>query len=300
MSNIIRINLFMLLAGLFLLVPCSETAQSSPQNIRIGLVPERNIFDQYDRYLTLLEYITAKTGIGFEISVFTSYGDIISRFEKDNLDGAFFGSFTGVLAHERLDVVSIARPVGLNGESTYHGHIFVRKDSGIKSVKDMKGKVMAFVSRANLCGHIFALAYFRENGIPDIDSFLKEYYFTGGHDAVVRDVFDKRADVGVVKKTVYDLLIESNPRMMSELVILAESSEFPKHGLFFKEDLDGDVKRRIKETLINMDKYPNGRKVLKEFGALKFIRADMHNDYKSVFEAIKKAGIDLDTFDLSK
>jgi ABC-type phosphate/phosphonate transport system substrate-binding protein len=84
--------------------------------------------------------------------------------------------------------------------------------------------------------------------------------------------------------------------MMSELVILAESDEFPKHGLFLSKDLDQDVKRRIKEVLMNMDKDSKGISVLKEFGALKFIEADIHNDYKTVFELIQKAGIDLETF----
>ena len=264
------------------------------------MTAERNIFDQYDRYISLSKYISAKIGIGVEISVFTSYGEVINDFNEKKLDGAFFGSFTGVLANTRLNVEPIVRPVGLNGESTYHGHIFVRKDSGIKNVKDMKGKGVAFVDRANLCGYIFALAYFKENGVADIDTFFKEYYFTGGHDAVVRDVFNKRVDVGVAKKIVYDLLIKSDPLMDSELVILAESSEFPKHGLFLKKDFDGDLKRRIKSTLMEMDKDPNGRRVLNEFGALKFIGADISNDYKSVFEVIKKAGIDLETFSISK
>ena len=163
----------------------------------------------------------------------------------------------------------------------------------------MKGKVMAFIDRANTCGYIFPLAYFRENGISDIDAFLKEYYFTGGHDAVVEDVLTKRADVGVVKNTVFDLLMESNPRVRSELMIIAESSEFPTHGLFLRRDFNADVRRGLTEALLSMDKSPKGREVLKEFRALKFIEADMHNDYKSVYEIINKAGIDLDTYDFN-
>ena len=89
MSNIIRITLLMFFAVLFLFVSRSETAQSSQQKIRIGLVPERNIFDQYDRYITLSEYIKAMTGIEVELSVFTSYGDIIDSFAKKILAAHF-------------------------------------------------------------------------------------------------------------------------------------------------------------------------------------------------------------------
>ena len=48
------------------------------------------------------------------------------------MDGSFFGSFTGAMAIEKLGVEPIARPVNLDGTSTYKGYIFVRKDSGIK------------------------------------------------------------------------------------------------------------------------------------------------------------------------
>ncbi len=56
------------------------------------------------------------------------------------MDGAFLGSFTYALAHAKLGLEVIARPELVDGTSTYHGLIFVRKDSGIKTIKDMKGK----------------------------------------------------------------------------------------------------------------------------------------------------------------
>jgi phosphonate transport system substrate-binding protein len=88
------------------------------------------------------------------------YGNIIENFTAARLDGAFFGSFTGTLAIQRLNVEPIARPLWVDGKSTYHGHIFVRKDSGIRTVEDMRGKRMAFVERATTAGYIFPLAGF--------------------------------------------------------------------------------------------------------------------------------------------
>lgn len=51
----------------------------------------------------------------------------------ERLDGAFFGSFTHVLAHAKLGVEVLARPEGEDGSSTCCGLPVTRKDGGIRS-----------------------------------------------------------------------------------------------------------------------------------------------------------------------
>ena len=189
---------------------CSETEITLPpekkkpeKSIVIGLIPERNIFEQMERYKPLAGYISDKIGVNVELKVLTRYGNIIDNFVSLGLDGAFMGSFTYTLAHVKLGVEPIARPENIDGTSTYYGLIFVRKDSGIKTAKDMKGKVFAFVDKATTAGHLLPLAFFKENGIKDYKTYLKETYFTGTHDDAIYDVLDKRADIGAAKNTIY-------------------------------------------------------------------------------------------------
>jgi phosphonate transport system substrate-binding protein len=89
----------------------------------------------------------------------------IDNFRSGGMDGAFFGSFTYALAHAKLGVEVLARPVGFDNTSTDHGLIFVRKDSGIRNVRHMKGKRFAYVDKATTAGYIFPHEYFREYGI---------------------------------------------------------------------------------------------------------------------------------------
>ena len=137
------------------------------------------------------------------------------------MDGAFFGSFTGAMAIQKLGVEPIVRPVNLDGSSTYHGYIFVRKDSGIKTVQDMKGKKMAFVEKATTAGYVFPVAYLKEQGVTNLKTFFSEYYFAGSHDAAIQAVLDKHADIGAAKHSIYDRLRASDPRIDKELLILA-------------------------------------------------------------------------------
>jgi len=272
-----------------------------PQNtqrqiIRIGLIPEHNLFDQKKRYEPLATYILKKTGIKIELKILSRYGNIINDFDTLDLDGAFFGSFIGALAHRKLNVEAIARPEWIDGTSTYHGLIFVRKDSGISNGADMKGKRFVFVDKATTAGWLLPMYYFKTHGIDDYLSSFKETYFAGTHEGAIYDVLEKRADIGAAKNTVFYRLAAADPRITDELRILAESPKVPANGLCFRSDLDGPMKREIKETLLNMNQDKEGREVLKGFGAARFIETT-EKDFSPVFEYAAQIGLDLKNYD---
>jgi phosphonate transport system substrate-binding protein len=262
----------------------------------IGLIPERNIFEQMERYEPLAEYLSEKIGINIKLTILTRYGNIIDNFVSLGLDGAFFGSFTYTLAHAKLGVIPVARPQSVDGTSTYYGMIFVRRDSGIKTAKDMQGKTFAFVDKATTAGHLLPLAYFKANGIKDYKTYLKETYFTGTHDDAIYDVLDKKADIGAAKNTVYYKLAQIDNRILQDLLILERSPDVPENGLAVRKDLDVSVKNKMKEALLNMVDNADGRKVLKEFGAKRFI--DTTNDeYSGVYNYLKEIELDIATYD---
>jgi phosphonate transport system substrate-binding protein len=180
---------------------------------------EQNIFKQMERYEPLAGYLSKKINLTIHLTILPRYGNIIDNFVSTGMDGAFFGSFTYVLAHEKLGVEVIARPVNLNGTSTYYGLIFVRRDSGIKSISQMKGKRFAFVDMSTTAGYLLPLAYFKENG-KNYRTFLKESYFAGTHEDAILDVLNKKADIGAAKNTVFEKLAKEDKRILLELEIL--------------------------------------------------------------------------------
>ena len=266
------------------------------RTIRVGLIPEQDLFEQKKRYQPVADYLSKKVGVKVEICVLSRYGNILDNFVSNRLDGAFFGSFTGALALRKLGVEALARPEHPDGTSTYHGLLFVRKDSGIASGVEMKGKRFAFVDKATTAGYLLPLYYFKMQGISDHRSWLRETYFAGTHEASIYDVLEKRADVGAAKNTVFARLASRDPRISAELMILARSPDVPENGLCVREDLGDPLKRTVKETLLKMDHDEEGREVLRGFGARRFI-ATIEEDYAVVFDFAAKIGLDLETYD---
>ncbi len=262
----------------------------------IGLIPEHNIFKQLERYEPLAGYLAKKIGTKIKLKLLTRYGNIVDNFVSLGLDAAFFGSFTYALAHAKIGVQAIARPENNLGVSTYHGLIFVRKDSGIVSAKDMKGKTFAFVDKATTAGYILPLAYFKKNEIEDYKTFFKETYFTGTHEDAIYDVLNKKADIGAAKNTVFFRISVDDSRVTQELNIIARSPDVPENGLAVRKHMNKSLKVKLKQALLTMHQDPAGIKILRDFGAQRFI-ATTNKDYTNVYLYAHLIGLDLRTYD---
>jgi phosphonate transport system substrate-binding protein len=283
---------------LSVLTGCTKT-DTTPQKktsgervLAIGLVPEQNIFNQMERYQPLADYLSDRVGVKIELRVLAHYGNVIDDFSSLQLDGAFFGSFTYALAHAKLKLEVLARPEYLDGTSTYHGLLFVRRDSGIRTAADMRGKRFVFVDKATTAGYLLPLAYFEEHGIKNYKTYFRETYFAGTHGDAIYDVLNKRADIGAAKNTVYERMAKTDRRIANELIVLERSPKVPENGLAVRNDLDDSIKRKLKDVLLAMDNDPEGRTVLKNFGARRFIET-LDKDYKPVYDYARKIGLDL-------
>jgi len=265
------------------------------KTLQIGLTPEHNIFKQVRRYEPLADYLSKKTGVRVALKVLTYRGNVIDNFQSLNLDGAFFGSFGYLLAHAKLGVVALARPEYPDGSSSYHGVLFARKDSGIRTVRQMRGKRLALVARATTAGYLFPAVFFKRAGVPDPATFFREVYYAGSHEGTIDDVLDGKADVGVSKNTVYERFAAGNPRIARDLVVLETSNDVPENALALRKDIEEPVKRKLVDALIAMHADPEGAKVLEAFGARRFIAAT-DADYLPVMTYAKELGIDLANF----
>lgn len=298
--------IFLLFCFFFVLAGgCSDQNESPPPSpkegfstntLRIGLIPEHDIFSQKNRYEPLADYLSKKLGVRIELQILSRYGNIIDNFVSNRLDGAFFGSFTGAMAIRKLGVTPVARPEYPDGSSTYYGLIFVRKDSNIKTCQDMKGKRFAFVDKATTAGWLLPIHYFTDCGISDYHRWFRETYFAGTHEDVIYDVLNGKADIGAAKNTVFYRLAKQDPAIEASLNILSTSPKVPANGLAVRSDLGAQLKSKLKQTLLDMDKDPDGKVVLENFGAVRFIDTSV-KDYYPVFQYADHIGLALTDYD---
>lgn len=259
------------------------------EEILLGIEPEHNIFDQVERYRFLAKYLSEQLGVKVNLTIMSRYGEVIKRFRAKRLDGAFLSSYTATMGIKELGLEPVVNPVNFTGESTSHGYIFVRKDSGIHNVGDMRGKRIVFVDPATTEGYLFPLAYLHQHGVNDINSFFNEnFYFSGSHISAIYAVLDGRADIGAAKNTAFEKLVRNDPFIKQELLIIAQSQKVPEVTLCIKSELSPDLKQKLRTVLLQMDKTLEGRQVLKQFGALHFIKSE-NQDFAVVEKLAEEA-----------
>ena len=156
----------------------------------------------------------------------------------------------------------------------------------------MKGKRFAFVDKATTAGWLLPLSYFKMIGIEDYRTWFAETYFTGTHEDAIYDVLNRKADIGAAKNTVFDRLAEKDSRLRDELHILAKSPVVPANALAVKKGLDNSLKAKLKNVLLQMHQNEDGRKILHDFGALRFIPTT-DKDYEPVFTYADRIRLDL-------
>ena len=269
-----------------------QVQTDAARTLRLLLVPEKNSFEQRRRYKYITDYLSQKMEINVTVEMIANYSEVSTAFQHGSADAGFFGSFSYVLTHAKTGIEPIARPVWLDGSSTYRGYIFVRKDSGIETVKEMKNKSLVLVDKATTAGYIFQLFYFKYNGITSLENYFSRISFARSHDASAWAVYTGEADIGGAKNHIFNSLKETYPDFEEQMVVLAESPEVPSNGLAVRKDLNPALKLRLKTLLLSLHETAAGQEALDNFGARKFIETS-DNDYHILYKMVNELGIDL-------
>ncbi len=266
------------------------------REIVAAFVPAVNIIEQETRYLALFQYLSQRIGVPIRVKYAASYAQVVQDFSSKKIDAAFLGSFAYALVNARTPLSILGRPE-IRGQSYYTGILFVRRDSRINHIEELRNKTFCFVDKATTAGYIFPLLYLKNQGISRPEEFFGKIFFSGSHDASVLSVLNGDADAGVAKDLVLMEAGEKDPRIALDLVMIATSPPVPTNGLCVRKNLDWDLKEDLQKILLEMDRDTGAGEVLKRLGASRFLPTT-DDDYKNLYEMVRKLDIDLKTFDL--
>ncbi len=257
----------------------------------IVVVPDKAVFELRRSYWALADYLSRKLELNVQIKILSDYGKVCDAFLEGRADAAFLGSLSYVIIHAKLGVLPLVRPLSEGGFNSHAGCVFARKDSGIKTASDLKGKVLSLVDKATTEGFIFPLYYLKQNGIEDPAEIFSDIYFAGNDYFSCWAVYSGEADIGAADKHAFDMLATVYPEFKEQMFILSESYSFPSQGLAVRPDLNPALKEQIKILLLEIDKTKEGKKILQQLEAVRFIETK-DEDYKPVYQILKEMNFD--------
>ena len=288
------IQRFCLAAVLLFLAGARPAFAYMPRVLRIGFVPSENVQEVMRNAEPLVAMLRRELKMDVVPFVATDYTGVIEAMRAKKLDAAFFAPGAYVLA-EREAKARVILKVIRKGKGYFYAVIFTRKDSGIKSLQDLKNRTFAFGDPDSLSGSLYPKLMFLKEGINP-DTFFKRVYYAGGHDATVLAVFNKEVDAGATfandrqgNDAAWDLFLK-NPEERSQIQALAYSKPLPSDNIAVANGLDASLVNRLRLAFVHLSKTRSGLAQLRRlYGIDGFVPATPA-EYAPIREVFERLG----------
>jgi len=152
--------------------------------------------------------------------------------------------------------------------------LLVRKDSGIKSLSDLKNKTLILPLQNPKTKNFFLLwieTMLMRKGYSSIESYFSSVKESKTASLGIMPVFFRQADACVVTRHILNLTVEMNPQLGKELVPIASIDKLSSGVISVDRRLSDDTKEKIKQAFLNLSNSPDGRQLLMLFLVNKFI-----------------------------
>ncbi|NCB39502.1 MAG: phosphate/phosphite/phosphonate ABC transporter substrate-binding protein [Erysipelotrichia bacterium] len=241
--------------------PNGESASPYKNTIlKLGRIPFTNSTAMVQKHNKFLEYLTKKLGVKqTRLQTASDYSGIMNLLVKGEIDIAWLASMSSVEARNNPEIQLLVKPIRF-GTTSYRGIIIARQDSGIKSLKDLKGKKFAWVEKESASAYIFPKSLLLEAEInPEKD--FNEAAFLNKHDAVVLNVLLGKYDAGACYDDARNTLRDKSK--MDELTILATTQDISNEPIVVRKNLPPDLIEKIKQALLDLNtKTSEGKEIL--------------------------------------
>src|SRR3989441_11772465 len=192
-------------------------------------------------------------GASVRVTVASDYAAVVEALRNRTADLAFVHPVGYVLANREAKATIVARNLW-HGKSSFTSRLFVRRDSGLTRLEDLRGKTIAFVDPASSSGYVYPMVMLMQRGLvknADPKTFFREATFSGAHDASMRALLNGHVDAIAS----YDMAREDYVKDASErdrLSWVAETQPIPEAGVAVRAGLDAAVVTRVRAALLQI------------------------------------------------
>jgi phosphonate transport system substrate-binding protein len=278
------------LAGLSLAFGSASAQQPvNPAKLRVALLPDENASTIIQNAAPLKAYLERTLGKDVELVVTTDYSSMIEAMRFGRIEIAYFGPLSYVLAKSKAPEIEPFAVGVSKGSPTYKSVIIARADGPVKSLADIKGKMVGFGDFASTSSHLIPRALLARNGlIGDTDY---KYVLLGAHDAVARAVQSGQVQAGGLSQEIFKSMVAKGSIDGDKLIVLAESDPIPNYPMTMQGYLAPELKASIKKAFLELA----DKDILKTFRAEGFVATDDHA-YDILRETAKLLDLDLAKF----
>jgi phosphonate transport system substrate-binding protein len=248
-----RKKAFVLSILLFIIVSCNlKTATEEKPTYKIGFMICNSEQDTLGRFKPFTAYLSKKLDVNFEA---VAIDTVDFTKQVDQLDFTHTNSLLYIMMHRNhgVDILAAEKNGSLGARAK--GLIIASKKSGIKSIKDLKGKSMVFGPTLGPTSFMAQIDLLQKGGL-DPDNDLSYYAIPSGsfkHEKVIYGVMLGKFDAGAAPLLDFEHMTEDGRIDKNDFTIVAEGEKIPYCNFGATQRVDDAFARKFKNVLLNLN-----------------------------------------------
>jgi len=262
---------YLLLCLAYLMPQLCQASEKSV--IRFGVLSIAQPSRIFSKWQPFADYMGMKLKQPVEIVVPRGFGKMKKAIAEGEVDFFYINSHVFYRLKQKGKAVAVAQMQNITGQTTTRSDIFVKRDSDIKSVSDLQGKNIAYISPMGAGGYLAPRAFLYksglESGIESKESFTKN--LSNSIHGVLLGDFDAATMCGVNYK------LMSKKIETGELKVIAVSDPYPENIIGARANLSVELIKQFRDELLSMPKNTEGATLLDKMQSMKiksFVKYD--------------------------
>jgi len=270
-----------------------EPALRAQPTVKIAFMPRYLLQTMAKRYMPLVKYLCLETDYDIRYISAVGYSGFLSAVEQADADFAFVNPVAYVMLHKTrgaYPLVMTQEPDFAGGppRATYRGVILARAGSGIESIADLRGKIIASAPQMAVAGYLAPVAVCRRHGLNVSQQATVVACPT--QEDVLKRLQASRADAGFVREGIWREAVASSS-VGVKLNPVAYTETYPGWCICAMGDTDPNMAEALKQKLIDLNREDLAhRNVLRDAGLDGFVEAS-DEQYNGVRRLLDEIGV---------
>lgn len=274
-----------------------NSQEAGKKTFTIAYAPNESTTDSTDARSTLAKDLGKVINMDVKEIQASDYTAIIEALRTGKADMAYMGALAVAMGAERAGVTPIVMkaPNGDKAQAVYHSVFITQKNnSEINSIKDFKGKTIAFVDPDSTSGNLVPTSEIMK-AFPDLHltnekihtngEFFEAVSFSGKHQAGLQAVIKGDVDIVPISDQIMASEFKNGNADENAVKVVHSSAAIPAEAMVVSKTVNEDLKKTLTKFLVEYNNKDYFDKVIKKADA-RFVECSME-DYQPIVELNK-------------
>ncbi len=227
--------------------------KDGPERVRMVYLPILGKEETLERFEPVTSHLEKGLGLPVDAVSFASYNKALLHLVKGDFEVAYLGPATFVKVSRAAKLEVVAMELDSAGRKGYYSVLISRADSGIKTLEDGRGKVLAFTDTKSTSGFLVPVTFFLRELKTTPGSFAKKVEFSGDHESLIKGVYQGEYDIGATGTVDLARTMEAEQIPEDALRVIWKSEIIPGPPVCARADLPEGFKKSVQQALVSLD-----------------------------------------------